>query len=210
MVPLLACCSSLKAVMFCNKNINNRQKVICKLIAVQFMVTMNYNLDPSFCKNPLHKFEDKSTQSVLVGNHNLAEFSLVSVFQKGYKVWPLPVEAGSNVEKDFCIWVGDLEGFNLAGKVGCLFLGADLGVADHPDFLSFRLSLFFFPKDPRDIGHPVEPLPSWATAAIKLALFSPPLQSSNSDTVPGCNVVGGNESILFPIMYLVVHGCLAS
>jgi hypothetical protein len=145
-----------------------------------------------------------------MGNHNLAEFSLVSAFQKGDKVWPLPVEAPPNVRKDFCVWVGDLEGFDLAGKVGCLFLGADSGVADRPDFLNFRLSLFLFPKDPRDVGHPVEPLPSWAVAAIKLAIFSLPAQGSNGDAVPGCDVVGGNESILFPIMYLVVHVCLAS
>ncbi len=83
--------------MSCDKDINDGQKVVCELVAVRLMVTVNHDLDPRFCKDPHHKFEGKSTQSVLVGNHNLAEFSSVSAFQKGDKVWPLPVEAGPNV-----------------------------------------------------------------------------------------------------------------
>lgn len=82
-----------------DKVVGDGEEVLSKLllgvwVLVLFLraVTENHEFCPRLCNDPVNQLEGKAAEAVSVGNHNLADLSVMAGVQKGAEAGTVPVD----------------------------------------------------------------------------------------------------------------------
>jgi hypothetical protein len=148
----------------------------------------NHEFCASLFQDPFDEFQSEPTHSVAVGNHNRVDFSVVDSFQKGSKVFAVPVKTGADVGKEFMVRELMSEILDLSLEIGLLFVAGYSSVAD----ALFRF-LLLVTKDGVDFGLVVESLTMRKFNDVDSSVFGPSTKSTVGDTVLGSDLFGGDE-----------------
>ena len=133
----------------------------------------------AFFAQPFHKFQSKTAQSVVVGNHKFGDTTFENVVQKGFKVWAVPVETASDIADDGMVRVMMVEEIDLSLQIGALMFRGDACVTDFLERLFIGGDTASLRRNTKDCGNIVGSIEAFssghgegANASIAMPLFA--------------------------------------